>query len=121
GGCTFVALRKIEQATKESIRTTDRPSNLETIARERGFTVSDNKGAGNCMFIALSEQLRLVTGRRISHKDLRRLVVQYLKENPTTRDGTHLFHFIDGYPSWDAYLTDMMKDHIWGDHLILNG
>ena len=36
------------------------------------------------MFIAFSEQLRLVTGRRMSHKDLRRLVVQYLKENPTT-------------------------------------
>lgn len=36
------------------------------------------------MFIALSEQLRLVTGRRILHNDLRRLVVQYLKENPRT-------------------------------------
>ena len=36
-------------------------------------------------------------------------------------DGTELFHFVDGYPSWDAYLTSMMKDGTWGDHVILHG
>lgn len=36
-------------------------------------------------------------------------------------DGTHLSRFVDGYPSWDAYLTDMVDDHTWGDHVILNG
>ena len=36
-------------------------------------------------------------------------------------DGTHLFHFVDGYSSWNAYLTSMMADGTWGDHVILHG
>ena len=36
-------------------------------------------------------------------------------------DGTDLFYFVYGYPSWDAYLTSMMKDGTWGDHVILYG
>ena len=35
-------------------------------------------------------------------------------------DGTDLFHFVDGYSSWNDYLTDMMADGTWGDHLILH-
>ena len=34
-------------------------------------------------------------------------------------DGTELFSFVSGYPSWDDYLTSMDKDGAWGDHLIL--
>ena len=36
-------------------------------------------------------------------------------------DGTELFQFVDGYSSWDAYLTSMMTDGTWGDHVILHG
>ena len=36
-------------------------------------------------------------------------------------DGTDLFHFVDGYSSWNAYLTTMMADGTWGDHVILHG
>ena len=36
-------------------------------------------------------------------------------------DGTEIFHFVDGYSSWDAYLTRMMADGTWGDHVILHG
>ena len=34
------------------------------------------------MFFALSEQLGLIKGTEISHGQLRKTVVQYLKENP---------------------------------------
>ena len=34
------------------------------------------------MFIALSEQLDQAKGTKISHQELRRRVIQYLKENP---------------------------------------
>jgi len=37
---------------------------------------------GNCMFYALSEQLNLVKGIKISHADLRKSIVQYLRKNP---------------------------------------
>ena len=36
-------------------------------------------------------------------------------------DGTELFQFVDGYSSWDAYLTSMMTNGTWGDHVILHG
>ena len=36
-------------------------------------------------------------------------------------DGTELFDFVDGHSSWDAYLTNMMTDGTWGDHIILHG
>ena len=48
----------------------------------KGFVVSNNQGKGNCMLFALSEQLGLRKGIEISHGQLRKTVVQYLKENP---------------------------------------
>ena len=36
-------------------------------------------------------------------------------------DGTELFHFVDGHSSWNAYLTSMVTDGTWGDHVILQG
>ena len=62
---------------------TDPLLNLKKIAYERGFVISDNQGEGNCMFFAISEQLELIQGVKLSHKKLRKKVVRYLKENPT--------------------------------------
>ena len=56
--------------------------NLKRIASDKGFMISDNEGSGNCMFHALSEQLHLVKKKKISHKELRQKIVQYLKKNP---------------------------------------
>ena len=55
---------------------------LVRIASDKGFLISDNEGSGNCMFHALSEQLHLVKGTTMSHKELRRYIVQYLRKNP---------------------------------------
>ena len=35
-------------------------------------------------------------------------------------DGTDLFNFINGYPSWADYLTAMEQDGTWGDQVILH-
>ena len=56
---------------------------LKKIASDKGFMISDNQGGGNCMFHALSEQLDLVKGIKISHQKLRDKVVNYLTKNPT--------------------------------------
>ena len=56
---------------------------LKKIASDKGFRISENRGAGNCMFYALSEQLEVAKGIQISHEALRQCIVQYLKENPT--------------------------------------
>ena len=34
-------------------------------------------------------------------------------------NGTELFNFVHGYPSWADYLRNMSADGMWGDHLIL--
>ena len=62
---------------------TDPSLNLKKIAYERGFEISDNQGEGNCMFFAISEQLELIQGVKLSHRKLRKKVVRYLKKNPT--------------------------------------
>ena len=56
--------------------------NFKKNITEKGFVVSNNRGEGNCMFFALSEQLGLIKGIEISHEQLRKTVVQYLLENP---------------------------------------
>jgi len=61
---------------------TDLSTELERIASDKGFVISDNEGSGNCMFHALSEQLNLVKGIKISHRELRQSIVQYLRKNP---------------------------------------
>ena len=62
---------------------TDVSRRLNEIASDKGFTVSDNEGSGNCMFYSLSEQLDLVKGIQISHNGLRQHIVLYLEKNPT--------------------------------------
>ena len=61
---------------------TDLSLGLRNIASDRGFRVSDNEGLGNCMFHALSEQLKSVRGIKIPHGKVRQNLVQYLRSNP---------------------------------------
>ncbi|CAH3176627.1 unnamed protein product [Porites evermanni] len=117
----FRTLQQILLEARIESSKTELSQALKRTALEKGFAISDNQGEGNCMFFALSEQLDLIKGIQMSHDELRRTVVQHLRENPRLPDGTELFHFVDGYPSWDAYLTSMMTDGTWGDHVILHG
>ncbi|CAH3180962.1 unnamed protein product [Porites lobata] len=121
GELIFRTLQQILLQARTESSKTELSQALKKTALEKGFAISDNQGEGNCMFFALSEQLDLIKGIQISHDELRRTVVQHLRENPRLPDGTELFHFVDGYPSWDAYLTSMMADGTWGDHVILHG
>ena len=47
-----------------------RPEDLQRIASDKGFLISENQGLGNCMFYALVEQLQIVNGIEISHEEL---------------------------------------------------
>ncbi|KAL9975267.1 hypothetical protein ACROYT_G012413 [Oculina patagonica] len=93
---------------------------LQKIAADKGFIISDNPASGNCMFYALSEQLQSVRGIQISDRELRKKLVEFLAKSPNLPDGTDLFNFVHGYPSWADYLRSMEKDGTWGDHLILH-
>lgn len=54
---------------------------LSQAVSDMGLIVSDNDGKGNCLFHALSEQLQTVKKIKISHDELRKTLVQYLKKN----------------------------------------
>jgi len=55
---------------------------LEKIASDKGFSICDNPGSGNCMFHALSEQLQNVKGMQISETELRKTLVEWLRNSP---------------------------------------
>ena len=84
GGVIYDALRQIcKMEAIENAGKTNPLLNLKKIAYEKGFEISDNRGEGNCMFFAISEQLELIQGVELSHRKLRKKVVRHLKRNPT--------------------------------------
>ena len=82
-GQIFYELQHIESnaAGKETCEA-DLSMELKKIASGKGFMISDNQGSGNCMFVALSEQLNIMKGIQISHDKLREAIVRHLMENP---------------------------------------
>ncbi|XP_022809132.1 uncharacterized protein LOC111346088 isoform X2 [Stylophora pistillata] len=112
-------LQRMQICTSKVDSNTNLTEELTTIVSDKGFRISDNQGSGNCMFHALSEQLETVNGIKTQHGQLRRSLVQYLKENPKLPDGTDLSHFVHGHKTWADYLAYVEQDGAWGDHLIL--
>ena len=82
GELIFRALQQILLEARIESGRTELSQALKRIALEKGFAISDNQGEGNCMFFALSEQLDLIKGIQMSHDELRRTIVQHLRENP---------------------------------------
>ena len=75
-------LQKMQHNVSKVSSSTDLLAELERIASDKGFVISDNEGSGNCMFHALSQQLNLIKGIKMSHGELRQSIVQYLRKNP---------------------------------------
>ena len=78
----FRALQQILLEARIESSKTELSQALKRTSLEKGFAISDNQGEGNCMFFALSEQLDLIKGIQMSHDELRRTIVQHLRENP---------------------------------------
>ena len=78
----FPSLQNLQCDAERVSKKTNLPSDLRMIAANKGFFVVDNQASGNCLFHALSEQLQSIKGIQISHKELRKTLVQFLSENP---------------------------------------
>ena len=78
----FPSLQNLQWDAEQVSEKTNLPSDLRAIAANKGFVVSDNQASENCLFHSLSEQLQSVKGIRLSHKELRKTLVQFLDENP---------------------------------------
>jgi hypothetical protein len=76
-------------------------------------------GDGNCQFASLSDQLLYRTGLQIDANCIRRDVVSYLREHPTTCDGTLLTEFETGPHDWEKHMNIMGCDGTYGDNKTL--
>ena len=101
----------------------DRQSNLLENANKLSLEINSNNPEGeNCMFYALSHQL-LTHGIDISHKRIRKRIVDFLSTNPSLRLGTgrtvNFEDFISHRYGWNSYLSELSMDGTWGDYLTL--
>ena len=67
----------------KSNKKTELSEDLQKIAADKGFIISDNPASGNCMFYALSEQLQSVKRIKISDRELRKKLVEFLAKYPS--------------------------------------
>lgn len=73
----------------------------------------------NCQFSAMADQLASL-GIFKSAATLRDEIVQNLRPNPFTVNGTPLSHYVDGN-DWDAYLDSMPQCDLWRSHNTTKG
>ena len=81
---------------------------------------------GSCLFASVSDQL-VTIGKQISHKDLRKRCVEFLKETPLFIDNkAHACNFILSNSNtesaafeWEQYLRELQKPTTHGDHMTL--
>ena len=71
-----------KDAGQRSVKAFNFYSNLQKNAFDKGFRVSHNPGEGDCMFYALSEQLKFAKEIQHSAAELRQEIVKYLQQNP---------------------------------------
>ncbi|XP_045209765.2 uncharacterized protein LOC123561456 [Mercenaria mercenaria] len=92
---------------------------MRDVIEKKGLVPHDVYPDGNCLFAAVVDQLRIRGDFSFTTHTLRQSAVKYLKENPTTNDGTPLEMFLTDDETWETYLSRMSDDGEWGDHMIL--
>ena len=121
GDFTFHTLQQIKLDSRRETSKSELSRNLKRTAQEKGFVISDNQGEGNCMFFALSEQLDVVKGMRISHEEIRQTVVHFLRENPTLVSKILAVYFTSAFVTvfynlhQQTVITDIWRTIFWGD------
>lgn len=90
-------------------------SKLEHEVSAAGLTYRQppTPGVGNCLFHAMSDQLKRLNMPEQTAAQLRKAVVEYLRAHPTTADGDHR--------AWDTFLKKMSTPETWGDWIVLWG
>ena len=97
-------------------------SRLDKEVGDAGLTYRQppTPGDGNCLFHAMNDQLIRLGRVSCSATKLQPDLVNYLRSNPATPDGTHFSEFIN-LGAWDTYLPIMVMDGEWGDWIALWG
>ncbi|XP_035689686.1 uncharacterized protein LOC118424981 [Branchiostoma floridae] len=117
---TFQKLKKLlTEVRVEDDSQADTYTRLARHVVQSGLTFRDEVPKdGNCMFHAVADQLFRTEGRRVSHGELRKQVVDFLRQNPHNGNGDHFSDFVPDQ-NWEGYLSTMSHDGTWGDHIVL--
>ena len=81
---------------------------------------SNNSGNGNCMFLAIQQQLAKL-GIRKTVMEIRKEVAEYLRKNPVIGKGKDKIKLPTLVDDWNAYLNGLAQDGVWGDMYALIG
>lgn len=103
--------------TKDNIDHQVHMDRLHKRTREHGFEIHNVLGDGNCLFHAVSHQLR----GDFTHSSIRKDTVEWLRthRDDLLSNGAKFVDFVDHPKGFDGYLAYLAKDENWGDHLAL--
>jgi hypothetical protein len=92
---------------------------LTSLALQKGYTVLDVKGDGNCLFRAVSKSLKN-NAPYVSHthEQLRAMVVKYLKNNKDFLN-MYLPYVSENDATASSYIEKMSRPGTWGDLICL--
>jgi hypothetical protein len=99
---------------------------LENLAQSFDYKVVQVKGDGNCLFRSVSKSLKLNLNIKYNHKELRQMVVDYLKNNTEILDLYLEYVTSSGETTPEEhqknvkkYIKNMAKSGVWGDFICL--
>ena len=99
---------------------------LENLAQSFDYKVVQVKGDGNCLFRSVSKSLKLNLNIKYNHKELRQMVVDYLKNNTEILDLYLEYVTSSGETTPEEhqknvkkYIKNMAESGIWGDFICL--
>ncbi|CAH1790523.1 unnamed protein product [Owenia fusiformis] len=118
--------------------TLDHP--LDSVLERHGLAIVENSGMGDCLFEALSDQLKRLTSAQVSANDLRRLLLECIQVHPILPNGEHVMTLFDSGDNkeWRQFAATfdsnedlhtrqlswytneyMVRPGVWGDNVML--
>ncbi|KAI8479755.1 hypothetical protein Bbelb_425030 [Branchiostoma belcheri] len=87
-GCSVTVAQLRGDECRQQCDTVCQTSLVRLVRSCEGLSVRKNVAYdGNCQFASVADQLERVRGATVSHQYLRRMVVEYLRDNPTLVNG----------------------------------
>ena len=114
---TSVLLQRLySQLIEEQKRDIEYPS-LQAVAQTYGVSILDTPKDGNCQFHAIAQQLQIQTNKQMSADEVRKAIVQFLRQNPVLNVADGVLDLRDRIISetWEQYLDRLEKGEQWGN------
>ncbi|CAH1802698.1 unnamed protein product [Owenia fusiformis] len=113
---------------------------LDSVLGRHGLGIIENSGLGDCLFEALSDQLKRLTSIEVNANDLRKSLLECIQAHPILPNDEHVMTLFDSEANteWQEYAANnestedlhikqlswytneyMVRPGVWGDNLML--